>query len=204
MSRLSRDKCPAAVSRWVVEMQINIRTNFPEVAAKLGRLQDGMASKVLARSLNRTMDIAKTAMSKEIRTEYNLSAAYVRDRLRVRRAFARSGQFSLSAELIGGDGKRRSANVIAFGARKAPEGVSVLIRKGSRKVIKGAFIGNKGRTAFRRTGRARLPIEPVRTIDVAQMFNARRINAAVVAAMRQRFPAIFERELAYALSQAGL
>lgn len=185
-------------------MKINIRTNFPDVAARLGQLQAGVADQVLARSLNRTMDIAKTAMSKEIRSEFNLSASYVRDRLRVRRAFAKAGQFSLSAELIGGDGKRRSANVIGFGARKAATGVSVQIKKGQRKTIAGAFIGNKGRTVFRRTGKTRLPIEPVRTIDVAQMFNTRRINAAVVAAMNARFPAIFQRELAFALSRVGL
>lgn len=185
-------------------MLINIRTNFPDVARQLGRLQDDMAGQVLARSINRTMDIAKTAMSKEIRSEFNVSAAYVRDRLRIKRAFSKAGQFTVSADLIGGDGKRRSANVIAFGARKAAEGVSVLIRKGQRKTIKGSFIGNKGRTVFRRVGKARLPIEPVRTIDVGQMFNTRRINAAVVAAMDMRFPVIFQRELRFALSRAGL
>ena len=181
-------------------MQISIRTNFPDVAAELGRLQSAVASQVLARSLNRTMDQAKTDMSRRIRAEFNLSAAYVRDRLSIKRAFAAGGQFSLSAELRGG-GKRRSANVIIFGARKVPEGVSVLIRKGQRKTIKGAFIGNKGRTVFRRVGKARLPIEPVQTIEVAQMFNTRRINAAVQAAMLAKFPAIFERELAYAMSR---
>ena len=186
-------------------MQINIRTNFPDVSRQLSRLQGDMADKVLARSLNRTMDIAKTAMSREIRSEFNLAAAYVRDRLRIKRAFARAGQFSISAELAAGDGKKgRSANVIAFGARPAPGGVSVLIRKGKRKVIKGAFIGNKGRTVFRRVGKSRLPIESVQTIEIKQMFNTRRINAAVVAAMNARFPSIFDRELAYALSQVGM
>lgn len=183
-------------------MQISVRTNFPEVAAELGRLQAGLASQVLARSLNRTIEQAKTEMSRQIRLEFNISAAYVRERLSIKRAFAAAGQFSLSAELRGG-GKRRSANVIAFGARESGNGVSVLIKRGQRKVIKGAFIGNKGRTVFARVGRERLPIKPVQTIDVAQMFNTRRINAAVQAAMLAKFPAIFERELAYALSRAA-
>lgn len=184
-------------------MQINVRTNFPQVADALGRLQDSIASQVLARSLNRTMEQARTQMSREIRAEYNLPASFVRERLRIRKAFAKTGQFSLQAELIGGDGRRRSANVVRFGARQAQDGVSVVIRKGQRKVIAGAFIGNKGRTVFKRTGKPRLPIKPVQTIEVAQMFNTRRINAAVVAAIRQRFPAIFEHELRYALSRAG-
>jgi hypothetical protein len=194
-------------------VKISIRTNFPDVAADLARLQSTMASQVLARSLNRTIEQARTEMSRRIRAEFNLSAAYVRDRLAIKRAFASAGQFSLSAELRGG-GKRRSANLITFGARKAPDGVSVLIRKGQRKTIKGAFIGNKGRTVFKRVPGAVMAsrsgmrgakhkeaIEPVQTIDVAQMFNTRRINAAVQAAMLAKFPAIFERELAYAMSR---
>jgi hypothetical protein len=184
-------------------MQINIHTNFPDVAAELGRLQSAVASQALARALNRTVEQAQTAMSRGIRAEFNLSAAYVRERLSIKRAFAAGGQFSMSAELRGGKGRRRSANVITFGARQAADGVSVLIRKGQRKTIKGAFTGNKGRTVFRRVGKARLPIEPVQTIDVAQMFNTRRINAAVQAAMLAKFPAIFERELAYAMSRAA-
>ena len=185
-------------------MLINVRTNFPDVANSLGKLQSDIADQVLAGALNKTMAVAKTAMSREIRNQFNLTAAYVRDRLHIKRAFAKTGQFSVSAEMIGGDGKRRSANVIAFGASKDSSGISVLISKGKRKTIKGAFIGNKGRTVFRREGKGRLPIAPVRTIDVAQMFNTRRINAAVVAAMHARFPAIFQRELAYVLSKAGL
>jgi hypothetical protein len=198
-------------------MEINIRTNFPDVAARLGKLQDAMAAQVLARSLNRTVEQARTLMSQRIRAEFNLSAAYVRERLSIKRAFAKSGQFSLAAELRGGRGQRRSANVIAFGARLGKGGVSVLIKRRGRKVIKGAFIGNKGRTVFERVdnttmgsrsqskgAKHRQKIKPVQTIEVAQMFNTRRINAAVVAAMQAKFPAIFERELRYAISRAGL
>ena len=171
-------------------MNINIRTNFPDVAAALARLEQSIASQVLARALNKAVEQARTQMSRQIRSEFNLTAGYVRERLRIKRAFAKGGQFSLSAELIGGDGRRRSANVIAFNARQLPGGVSVVIRKGNRKTIKGSFIGNKGRTVFKRVGKARLPIQPVRTIDVAQMFNTRRINAAVVAAINGKFPEI--------------
>jgi hypothetical protein len=180
---------------------ITISSNFPQVAAALGQVQQALGDQVLARAINRTVDQAKTAMSREIRSSYQLSASYVRDRLRVKRAIGRAGKLDLSAELIGGDGKRRSANVIAFGARRNAQGISVLISKGQRKTISHAFVANKGRTVFARTGKARLPIEPVRTIDVPQMFNARRVNAAVMAAIDSRFPAIFERELAYALSK---
>jgi hypothetical protein len=42
------------------------------------------------------------------------------------------------------------------------------------------FIGNSGRTVFRRTGKARLPIEPVQVIGLPQMFNTARLNQAVL------------------------
>lgn len=180
-------------------MKIDIRSNFPDVALALQRVHQDVASKVLARTLNRVVEQARTQMSREIRSQYNLPADYVRDRLRIRRAFAGAGQFSLQAELIGGDGKRRSANVIRFMRGTGQRGVKVAISKGRAKEIAGAFIGNKGRTVFRRTTSKRLPIEPVRTIDVAQMFNTKRINASVVAAINERFPAVFERELRFAL-----
>ena len=192
-------------------MKIVVRTNFPDVQRALERLRDDVASKVMARAINRTMDQAKTAMSKENRAEFNVSAATVRERLRIKRASFRGGALGLSADLSAGG--RRSANVIRFGAKQYGQGVSVKIKKrGARKTIKGTFIGNKGRTVFERVpgttmrsrkggGKHAEQIKPVQTIDVPQMFNTRRINAAVVAAMRARFPAIFERELAYAMAQ---
>jgi len=68
-------------------------------------------------------------------------------------------------------------------------------RAGGKKMIKGAFIGNKGRTVFIREGRERLPIKALATIDVPQMFNARRINSIVRAVMLKRFETNFRREL---------
>jgi hypothetical protein len=59
------------------------------------------------------------------------------------------------------------------------------------------FVGNKGRTVFRRTGPKRLPIEPVRTIDVPQMFNQRRINKIVRDVMQQDFARILTSEARY-------
>jgi hypothetical protein len=185
-------------------VKISISTNFKDVQRKLDDLRKDLQSTVLVRTVNRTIDQAKTDMSREIRKEFNVSAAYVRERLRVRRASFKTGRFTVEAQLIGGDGKRRSANVIAFAAKQGKKGVSVKIKKtGGRKVIEGAFIANKGRTVFRRVGASRLPIEPVRTIDVPQMFTTRRINSSVIRAIQTKLPVIFEREARYALSRFG-
>jgi hypothetical protein len=196
-------------------MQLSISTNFADVQRKLNELQADMRNTVLVRTVNKTIDGAKVDMSRSIRQEFNVTATYVRERLRVRKASFKAGRFNVEAELIGGNGKRRSANVIAFAARQVAKGVSVKIKRmGSRKVISGAFIGNKGRTVFRRVEGTTMAsrsqyggtkhgeqIDAVRTIDVPQMFTTRRVNSAVIRAIQTKLPAIFEREARFALSR---
>lgn len=196
-------------------MQLTIASNFPEVDAALERLGEQVGRPALASAMNKTVDRARVQMQREIAGQYNVTVGYVRQRLKVRKAYAR-GQLNLSAELIGGDGKRRSANIIAFVERsvtlaqarkRAASGtlrvLRVKVKRGQPKLLPGAFIGNKGRTVFRRVGKARLPIEPVQTIDVAQMFNTRRINQAVLRSIEVNLPAIFQREAAFYLTRFG-
>lgn len=192
-------------------VQLSVKTNFPAVMASLDRLQADVASKALASAVNRTLEQARTAMGREIVAEYAVSAAYVRARLRLRRATSKRGAFSIEGSLIGGDGKRRAANIVAFlekfvgrgeikRRRKAGTIADLFFkikRKGGKKSHKGAFLGNKGRTVFERVGKGRLPIKPVQTIDVPQMFNQRRINRVVVKFMEQKFPLIVDREVAF-------
>lgn len=190
-------------------MQISVKTNFPEVQRKLNALQADIRAKALASAVNKTIEQARTQMIREITSEYAVKAGYVRERLRIKRASFKGGAFQIEAALIGGAANRkRSANVIAFGAREVNKGVSVKIKKvGGRKIITGAFIANKGRTVFERVPGTTMAsrskyagskhaekIKPVQTIDIPQMFNQRRINAAVIAGIRAKFPTIFERE----------
>ena len=193
-------------------MQLSIETNFPEVQRKLDLLRADIAVKAAARAINRTIEQAKTQMGRQIRAEFMVDSRFVAQRLRIKRATFFAGVLSVQATLDA-TAKTRSANLARFGAKEVGLGVSVKIKRvGARKTVRGAFIGNKGRTVFERVPGTRMAsrkwggkhgeqIKPVQTIDVPQMFNTRRINAAVVAAMQSRFPAIFERELAYALSQ---
>jgi len=193
-------------------MQLTIDTNFPDVQRQVDGLRKEIADKATARALNRAIEQARTAMSREIRTEFMVDKKFVGERLRINRASFKAGKVYLHASLDAQE-KPRSANLIRFTARKVALGVSVKIKKtGGRKILPGSFIGNKGRTVFERVAGTRMAsrkygkthgekIRPLQTIDVPQMFTTRRINAAVVAALESRFPAIFQRELAYALSQ---
>lgn len=179
-------------------MDIGIATNFPRVQRKLDQLHDDVASKALASSVNKTLAQAKTEMSREIRREFKLTARKVGEKLFIKKASFKAGRFSIEGSLSSrGTNGRRALNVINFSAKQVGTGVSVAIRRGQRKVIKGAFIGNQGRTVFERRGKERLPIDPVQTIDVPQMFNKRRIKAAVQRFMREKFPTLFDRDVRF-------
>lgn len=196
-------------------MEISIKTNFPEVQRALDALQNDVGQKALASAINKTIALAKTQMTREIPAEFNVTAGFVRQRLRVSRARAGRGRVVLSAELsASGKARGRGANIIAF-VTKAPGRKSARIkagtegmlfvkikRTGAAKAVQGkyghgAFVGNKGRTVFERVGKSRLPIKSVTTIDVPQMFNTRRINGKVVAVMNARFKDIFANEAAF-------
>lgn len=191
-------------------MRIDIRHNFEQVKRDLKRLQSDIRERAIARALNRTAEQARTQMVRGITQEFAVKAGEVREQVRLRKA--REGSFGLQLtadiEAFGRRRGRRSRNVILFSARATgklkgkrkgqPGGVTVRIKRGQgRKLIPGAFIGNKGRTVFKRVGPERLPIKAVETIDVPQMFNTRRINSRVVKHIEQTFPTVLRREVDY-------
>lgn len=189
-------------------MQISISTNFPDVQRQIEAMRTNVARKAVASALNRTSAQAKTDMSREIRKEFVLPAAKVNQELSVSKAIGSGASMRLSVSLQARRDKRPGFNLINFGAKQTAKGVTFRIKKGGpRKLIPGSFIGNGGRTVFIRTGEAkrimskgmfagkrREPIKALQTIDVSSMFNTKRINAKVLAAIDAKFPAIFERE----------
>jgi hypothetical protein len=179
-------------------MQLSIETNFRDVARQLQGLHKDIAGKATASALNKTVAQAKTAMSKEIRGEFNLQASKVNQALRIKRASARGGLISLEAVLEATSKRGRSLNLASFQPRQTAKGVSFKVKRaGKRSTIPGSFLINNGKTVMIRVGKPRLPIKALQTIDVAQMFNTKRINARVVAAIKTKFPAIFAREVAF-------
>lgn len=173
-------------------MKVSVVTNFPEVQRQLARLGTDVYGRAAVSAMNKTVAKARTAMSREIRSEFNLSASVVNDGLRVRRASLVNGLAHIEAVLESPSRHGRAMNLIHFSATQTKAGVSVKIKRvGGKKVVRSAFIANKGRTVFRRTGETRLPIEPVQTIAVQQMFNTRRIKEVVMQMMRDEFPAQF-------------
>lgn len=189
---------------------ISISHNFPEIQKQLSQLSASVGSRTMVKALNTTVGQGKVQMAKQITQEYRVSSAEIKKRLEVSRASSKGGTYRFEASLSATKkAKGRSMNLIAFEtgaltkrtAKKIGRANAVgqlgfqIKRGGGRKVIPGAFIGNQGRTVFIRTGKGRLPIKPVNTIDIPQMFNTRRINQVVRQVMLDRFPANFQREL---------
>jgi Prophage minor tail protein Z (GPZ) len=176
---------------------LNVKADIGRVSREIGLFGKNM-ERATASALNKAIAQGKTRMVKEIKAEYNLTATRIRQRLAIRRAYA-SGRVRLSAELKG-TGKR-AMNIIAFvkgtPKRRAPVYVQIKTAGGKKRLDDRSFVGNQGRTVFRRVGAKRLPIEPVRTIDVPQMFNQKRINKIVRDVMQQDFARILTSEARY-------
>ncbi|MCC7325647.1 MAG: phage tail protein [Burkholderiales bacterium] len=197
-------------------MNVTIRTDFAATIARMNRLKAGLGDRAIRQAVTRTAEQARTQMSRAIRQEYNITAQLVNQRLQVRRASFAS-RVTFTAVLLGNPdsgGKNRSMNVVHFlersvslaeARRRAKAGTLAQLRfkikrQGGKQTIEGAFLANKGRTVFAREGKARLPIKPVQTIGVPQMFNARRNRAKVEAWIRVNFPRILADQVRYFLT----
>lgn len=197
-------------------IRIRIKHDFPDAVRSLGVMQRELADKVLVAAINKTAEKARTEVTRAVTAEYNIKSSQVRNALELRRASARKIQAVI--EIFGSRNRRgRALNVIHFlerkvalaeARRRAKRGTLRDLhfkfkRAGGLKAIKGAFIGNRGRTVFRRIGKARLPIEPVQVIDVPQMFGSRKISNRVRERVEREFPVEIKRAMGYFLTRFG-
>ncbi|PWB40137.1 MAG: hypothetical protein C3F19_11620 [Rhodocyclales bacterium] len=193
-------------------IKFNVKVDDSATRRALKNLQDNLQDKVLRQAINKVAEKARAEINRAIPEEFAVKASEVRNAINLRKA--RSGNLEAVIEIFGSARKRgRSLNLIHFLA--AVRGLAVrgkrakkkdlaaldqqigfLIKKaGGLKHIEGAFIGNKGRTVFRRTGKGRLPIEPVQVIGFSQMFTSRRISKRVMAKINTEMPVEIGRAL---------
>lgn len=205
-------------------MALEVSYDTKAVQAMLARLPAELRDNAARQAANKTADKAKTEMKRQIAAVYNLKSADVGGALNVRAASAKANgtmSASLYPTTLSGSKKGRAMNVVHFLESKTTLGeakkrgkagtLSQLFFKfkkvGGKKTISAQgnksapFLGNKGRTVFRRTSRARLPIEPVQVIDVPQMFNTRALNKAVLAKAADDLVVETDRAVNLALSR---
>ena len=122
-------------------------------------------------TINKVLAKARTATSKAVRDIYNIKAGDLNKVIKIRRASNQRLQGVISV-------RTSKTSLIKFAARPRKVnkriGVTVKVKKsGSRKLVKGGFIGTaKGTTAqqiFVRRDKARLPIDKRFTLSVSDM-----------------------------------
>jgi ribosomal protein S26 len=195
-----------------------------EVQARLSTLSSGMQAKVIGPAINKVAEKARAEIARAIPETYAVKPAEVRSSIRLSKA--RSGSLQATIEVFGSARKvGRSLNLIHFLAAAQIAGKAVKVRGarankkqlaalqnqlgflikrgGGLKTIPGAFVGNKGRTIFIRTGKARLPIEPVQVIGFSQMFASNRIRDRILAKIKADLVIEVDRSLARLMAQGA-
>lgn len=183
-----------------MKISVEVR-NMDKVQNVLNTIQKGLREKAIGPALNRAAEKARAELARAIPEEYAVRAAEVRNAVSLRKA--RSGNLEATITVFGSTSRRgRSMNLIHFlaavqqagkamktrGAKASKADLSALNRQlgflikrgGGLRKIDGAFVGNQGRTIFRRTGKARLPIEPLQVIGFSQMFSSRKISTRIM------------------------
>ncbi|MBP9060619.1 MAG: phage tail protein [Rhodoferax sp.] len=168
-------------------------------------------NKAVVTALNRAASRGQTEIRKGITERYAVKSSEVSGSMTTKKATL-SKEPAAYIHVFGNSRKfGRSLNVIRFmetsvtlaQAKKRMKLGTLnklhfkFIKGSGRKVIEGAFLGNRGRTIFRRTGDKRLPIEPVLMVGVGQMLMQRSVHKQVMG----RIQAITKEELARALAE---
>ena len=171
------------------------------VQDRLRQVASDLQPKVLGPAINKVAEKARAEISRAIPQEFAVKASEVRNAVSLRKA--RSGDIEATITVFGSTSRRgRSMNLIHFlaavqqagktikkrGVKASKADLSALNRQlgflikrgGGLKKIEGAFVGNQGRTIFRREGKARLPIEPLQVIGFSQMFSSRKISTRIM------------------------
>jgi hypothetical protein len=194
------------------------------VQDRLRQVVSDLRPKVLGPAINKVAEKARAEINRAIPQEFAVKASEVRNAVSLRKA--RSGDIEARITVFGSTSRRgRSMNLIHFlaavqqagkaikkrGVKASKADLSALNRQlgflikraGGLKKIDGAFVGNDGRTIFRRIGKARLPIEPLQVIGFSQMFSSRRISERVLAKIKADLLIEVERSITRLLSRSA-
>jgi hypothetical protein len=180
----------------------------------------------MAPAINKVAAKANTEIARAVTAEFDIKSSEVRSSVKVNRARAKAEVIEAVIDIFGSAKKRgRSLNLIHFLAAVQGGGSAFRVRGkqankkqlaalagqlgfsikrgGGLKRIPGAFVGNKGRTIFERTGKSRLPIKPVQVIGVSQMFSSRRVSSRVLDRINKELPIEIDRAVKLVLDRAA-
>lgn len=191
--------------RIAVEVDASEATDF--LRSKLPRV----VTIAVTRGLNRTIEIARTAASRDIRQQLSLPKAYVDGKLKIKRATQTNQESRIDAETRGlllSRFPNRQLSRTRKGVKKRA-GIAVRVKpSGAFKKLPGAFLvplrsgrtegGNGLGIAIRLKGNKR-KFEVLHGPSVSQAFQS--VRKDITPEVRLRWLATIERELNFALSQ---
>lgn len=168
-------------------LKFSVQSDIARVRAQIAG-KDRQINLAASRAINRALDSARSAATKALSKSTGIKPQRaIRDKLRVSPADPN--------RLIGAIGVEAwTPNLIRFNARQTKRGVSASAWE-KRKVYPRTFIGNKGRTVFKRVGKNRLPIKAVHGPRLHVESAKAEIRKAMDAVARPRFRKEFRREV---------
>ena len=121
-------------------MKFDVTVDIKNAMRALNEVHRNVIPQAASAALNRVATSARKTAVDTIRKETNIKAGAVRKYVSV----SKSNKSTLTAEIRA---SKYAPNLINFGARQTKKGVSANAWA-KRKIYRGAFIGNKGRTVF--------------------------------------------------------
>lgn len=179
-------------------MEISVKADVQAALREVSRWQREAVPKAAAHALNTTARQVQSAAVKELARETGLKQKDIRVALsRVRATWTR-----LQSEVIA---TGRAVNLIRFtrqsraqarkagGVRANAWGVSRLYR--------GTFIGNLGRTVFKRAGKGRMPIRAVHGPSIPREMAREKVSRILRTVAETNWAENFARDLRYYLNR---
>jgi hypothetical protein len=115
---------------------ISVKDNIAAVLANMRRYKSDVVDKAIPLALNRTVEMARTAASRELREDgYNYTAGEIKQAIALLKASR--GRLTATMKV-----RRQTKSLMAFSPRESKAGVTVKVH-GQRKLIKGAFIAQR-------------------------------------------------------------
>jgi hypothetical protein len=168
-------------------VSVTTTVDFSGAFREITNLEKAVLPQAATAALNRVAASARTQAVRVIGAESSLKQADVRPHVTLTKATRTRLEAVINAQPW-------SPNLIRYQARQVKAGVSARAW-GQRKVYKGAFIGNKGRTVFKRATKERLPLKALHGPSVPKEFVATKTRSAMDAKIKERFVPEFESAL---------
>jgi hypothetical protein len=170
---------------------IKIKVNSRDVMKTLDILKQAPAKARLS-ACNKTAAQGLTFAKKEIRQDYGVTASALNKNMKIHKA-----KENTPADITA---YNKGMGLKNFSARQVKIGVSVMVKKGQRKIIRSAFgpkINRLGKNVFVRETEKRYPIKKLVGPGAAKMFGSKKIMTSTKTWINQNFRRIFEHELKY-------